>query len=201
MAPEPWLEIAQIGGDHHLDQLPNAGAILVPGHQVGGGLQHRHGVGDRNAALAEVQERVIVLGVADADHVVGRQTELAERLAKAGRLAQAGRQHHHGVFVERHMQLETQIADDFEDGGLVGLPGGNNDAADRQGRHTALPQGADEGFGRRLAEELFLARGRVVDDRAVLCDDAVEQLDVRTGREQILQLATGHEDEPSARVA
>ena len=200
MAPEPWLEIAQIASDQHLDQLPNAGAMVVPGHKVGGVLQHRQGVGDRNPALAEAQEGVIVLGVANADHVVGRQTELAERLGEAGRLAQARRQHHHGVFVERHMQLEPEITDDLEDRGLMRLPGRHDHPADRDRGHTALPQRADKRFGRRLAEQLFLARCRAIEDSAVLCDDPVEQLDVRTDREQILQFATGHEDEPTARV-
>ena len=183
-----------------LNQLPNAGAFVVPGHQVGGVLQHRHCVGHRNPALAEVQEGVIVLGVADADDVVCRQTELAERLGEAGRLAQARRQHHHGVLVERHMQLESEITDDLEDGGLMGLPRRHDHPADRDRGNTTLPQRADKRFGRRLAEELFLARCRAIDDSAVLCNDSVEQLDVRTDREQVLQLATGHEDEPTARV-
>ena len=200
VAPEPWLEIAQIGGDQRLDQLPDARALGAPGHQVGGVLQHRQRVGHRNPALAEVQEGVIVLGVADADHVVGRQTELAERLGEAGRLAQARRQHHHGVFVERHVQLEPEIADDLEDRGLVGLPCRHDHPADGDRGHTALPQRADKRFGRRLAEELFLARCRAIDDSAVLCDDPIEQLDVRTDREQILQLAAGDEDQPTARV-
>lgn len=174
--------------------------MVVPGHEVGGVLQHRQCVGHRNPALAEAQERVIVLGVADADHVVGRQTELAERLGETGRLAQARRQHHHGVFVERHMQLESEITDDLEDGDLVGLPGRNDHPADRDRGNPALPQRTDKRFGRRIAEELFLARCGPIDDSAVLSDDPVEQLDVRTYREQILQLATGHEDEPTARV-
>ena len=100
---------------------------------------------------------MIVLGVADADHVVGRQTKLAERLGEAGRLAQARRQHHHGVFVERHMQLEPEITDDLKDAGLVGLPGRNDHPANRNRGNPALPQRADERFGRRLAKELFLA--------------------------------------------
>ena len=55
-------------------------------------------------------------------------------------------------------------------------------------------------FGRRFAEELFLARCGAIDDGAVLSDDPVEHLHVRTDREQVLQLAAGHEDEPPTRV-
>ena len=200
MAPEPWLEIAQIASDQHLDQLPNAGAMVALGHKVGSVLQHRQCVGYRNPALAEAQEGVIVLGVADADHVVGRQTELAERLGETGRLAQARGEHHHGAFVECHMQLEPEIADGLEDRGLVGLPGRHDHPANGDRGNTALPQRADKRFGRRLAEELLLARCRAIDDSAVLCDDPIEQLDVRTYREQILQLAAGDEDEPAARL-
>ena len=129
---------------------------------------------------------MIVLGVTDADDIVGRQTELAERFDKAGRLGQARRKYHHGVFVERHMQLKPEITDDLEDGGLVGLPSRNDHPPDRDWQNPVLPQRADKRFGRRLAEELFLARCRPIDDRAVLSDDPVEQLDVRTYREQIL---------------
>ena len=46
----------------------------------------------------------------------------------------------------------------------------------------------------------FLARCRAIDDSTVLSDDSVEQLHMRADRQQILQLATGHQDEPTAGV-
>src|SRR4029453_6419833 len=92
------------------------------------------------------------------------------------------------------MQLESEITDDLEYGGLVRLPRRHDHPADRERGHTTLPQRPDKRFGRRLAEELFLARCRAIDDRAVLSDDSVEQLHTRADREHVLQLATGHED-------
>ena len=68
----------------------------------------------------------------------------------------------------------------------MGLPGCNDHPTDRDRQNPALPKRADKSFGRRLAEELFLARRRPIDDSAVLSDDSVEHLDVRTYREQIL---------------
>jgi hypothetical protein len=38
---------------------------------------------------------MVVLGVADADRVVGRDAETAQRLDEPGLLRDAGRQHHH----------------------------------------------------------------------------------------------------------
>ena len=44
------------------------------------------------------------------------------------------------------------------------------------------------------------ARCGAKNDRAVLSDNTIEELDVRTDGEQIFQFATGHEYEPTAGV-
>ena len=98
------------------------------------------------------------------------------------------------------MQFESEITDDLEDGGLVRLPRRHDHPADRDRGHTTLPQRADKRFGRRLGEELFLARCRAIDDGAVLSDDSVEQAHMRADRKHVLQLAAGHEDQPTAGI-
>ena len=84
----------------------------------------------------------------------GESAELLERGGQAGRLVHAGRQHHHGALVEDHLQLQPELADRFEHGDLVRLPGRHDHAADRRAaRRRAPAQLLRERGRRRLGQQ------------------------------------------------
>src|SRR5690606_32988573 len=86
-------------------------------------LDGRQRVRDGRGELAEPQERVVILGVADADDVVRRDREALERSLEAGRLVDAGRQDHDRALVEYDLQLEPVVADRLEHRRRMRLPG------------------------------------------------------------------------------
>ena len=97
--------------------------------------------------------------------------QLAQRRGEARRLVHAGGQHHHGAFVEDHLQLEAEIADGVEHGRANAAP-----MSPRSRRPTdsgATPRrssSATNAGGGGVGEHgLSLARGPV-EQRAVLGD-------------------------------
>ena len=73
---QPARGAGQVVGDESVDQLDDAGPVVAAGHQVGGLLYGRQGVGHGHTALAEGEKSVVVLGVADADDIVRRKAQL-----------------------------------------------------------------------------------------------------------------------------
>ena len=59
----------------------------------------------------------------------------------------------------------------------------------------------DEGLRRRFVERLLFASLRPVEQRAVLRDDAFEQVEARKDRLQVVELAAGDEHQLAARLA
>lgn len=72
------------------------------------------------AAKPQASRTLIVLRVADRDHVVRRNIQFGEGRLQAARLVDAGRQHHDGSLVEDDLQLQSEFPDGLEDRGLVG---------------------------------------------------------------------------------
>lgn len=70
---------------------------------------------------ARCHGRMIVLGIADRYGVVRRNPQLGQRRRQAGRLVAAGRQYHHGAFVEDDLHFQAQSAPCFQDDIFVGL--------------------------------------------------------------------------------
>jgi hypothetical protein len=62
--------VRQVGREQLLDQLPDALSPGAAGDQVGFRLDAVQRVRDRDRAAALREERMVVLGIADADHVV-----------------------------------------------------------------------------------------------------------------------------------
>ena len=131
--------LGQIAREQLFDQLPHTVPPGSAGHHVGFGLNAVQRVGDRDRAAAHGQERVVVLGVADADHVVRRQPALHQRRGQPARLVDAGGQHHHRALVEYDLQLEAELADRLEHDVLHRLPARDDAAANRERMHAALP--------------------------------------------------------------
>ena len=78
---------------------------------------------------------------------------------------------------------------------LVRLDGGDDRFAHRQRRDAAALELLHERRRRRRTEGAGGARRGVVEQRAVLRHDAVEQAHLRKDREQLIELAPGDEDE------
>jgi hypothetical protein len=96
------------------------------------------------------------------------------------------------------VKLETEIADRIEHRAVVRLPRRDDAAPDRKRLDAELGESCHERRGWRIGEALLLACLRRVEKRAVLGDDALEQLDARKYALQIVELAARDEQQPAA---
>ena len=198
-----WLSGERVASRSCRDELGGELATPAPAspreHEIGRVADRGQRAADGRGALAELQERVVVLGVADADDVVRRDLELLERGHEPRRLVDAGRQDHDGAFVEDDLQLEAELADRFEHGRLVRLARRDDDLAGGERGDAALAQSGEQRRRRRLREPAPLLRRRAIEQRAVLGDDALEDREVRMDAHEIVELAARDEHEPAPR--
>ena len=141
---------------------------------------------------------MIVLRVADRDHFVRRHAEVAQRELRSGRLVDAGGQHHHRFAIEDHLQLEAELADRLDHQRFLRRMRRHDDLAHLEGLNATPAQRRDELLGRRIGEQRDVAASRVVNERAVLRNDIIEQIDAVANAQQIVQPASGHEDRAPA---
>lgn len=193
------VQVAQVVLQEQVDEVDDPIAMIALGDQIGVFLEHRDGIRDGDGAFAEIEEGVVVLSIADPGDVVQRQAQLRERHFQARGLVDAGGQNHDRPFVEDDLQLQAKIPDDFQHRGLVRLPRGHDDVPDRQRLDVALPKGLDERLGGRLGQLFDLPRGRIIEQRAVLRDDVIEEVHVREHRDELLQLSARDQDQLPAR--
>jgi hypothetical protein len=191
----------QVVLQHPRRQLRDPAAVLAGRHEGDALLDRGEGVGHRHRALAEIQETVVVLGVADADHVVERQPQLLQGGAEARPLVDAGWQDHHGVPVEDDLQLQAQVANGFEHDRLVRPHRGHDDPSELERSDAALGEQGDELRRYRLGEgPLFLA-GRSIENGPVLGDHAVEEVEGLEQGGDVGEQPAGDEEELPARLA
>ena len=81
---------------------------------------------------------------------------------------------------------------------LVRFPRGDDAAADGNAFDAARAQCVDERLRGPLAEQAFLARRGPVDERAILSDDALEQIEAIEDGLQVVDLATCDHDEAAS---
>jgi hypothetical protein len=201
MANQARFAPGQIAGDDLFDQLRYTGAVIGSQHDVGAVLQRRQRIGNGGRAFAHAQKRMIVFRIAYADGIVCRYSDLAQRRRQAARLGDAGGQHHDGALVEDDLQLQAQVANDFEYRGLVRLPGRNDDPAHRDGMDLPRDEHIDEDLRRTLRQYLLFSARRPVNERAVLGDDALEQVQPREHPPQVIHFATRNEDQFAAAIS
>ena len=180
-------EILEVVGEDPIDQLHDPPAAAVTDDEVGPLLEHRQRVGYGRRELAEAQECMVVLGVADADDVVRGEAQLVERDGEPGRLVDPRGEHHDGPFIEDDLPLQAHLADRLEDGALMGLDGRDDRTPDGYRRDAPLADGLDQRRRRRLAQHLLLAAGGPVEQRAILDDHAIEEVDLREDLQQLLE--------------
>src|ERR671925_165114 len=78
------------------------------------------------------------------------------------------------------------------------MPCCDNDSSDRKRLHLPRLQLFQEPCRGRRAEQLLLASGRTIQESAVLSHHALKEMNLGKDREQLVQLATGDEDQPSS---
>jgi hypothetical protein len=140
---------------------------------------------------------VIVFRIAHGDHVVRREPDLLEGREHPRPLVDARRQNHHGALVEDDLVAHAEVSNHAEDRRFVRLARRHDDFAHRDRLHAA-PRELGHELGRRpFGEASPVARCRIVDDRAVLDDDAREKLGVGKRRQEIVEQAARDEHELS----
>src|SRR6185369_3941236 len=191
----PRHDVHEVVEEVLFDELHRALGGHPARHVVRALAQRRHRVGHRHRALAHRQERVIVLGVADADHVVRRQLERRQRRRQPGALGDAARQQHERALVEDERALDAGLLDGGQRGLRERRLGRQDRAPDRKDDAAALERGDQRGLG-RVAQRAHLAPLGEVDERAVLGDHRVEHpLELGTDRLQVGQHASGDEEQ------
>ena len=189
------------GQQRSAQQVGHPLAVRQRQHHVGVRADGVDRVGDGHPDLAGIQQAVVVLGVADADRVVVRQAQIAERLEQAAALGHPGRQDHQLAPVADELAVQAELADHLQRGRLVG--GGAGD------QHLPVAVGDTTG-GQRRAHRAADGGGQQADaDRgdhhgAVLGDDRVDVLlDLREHGAQLAHDPPGdqdHPDPPGARL-
>ena len=124
---------AEIVVDELVDELDHTVARAAAGHEDRARLQRRIRVRDGHGALGELEERVVVRGVADGDDFVPRQAHREQRAREAGGLVDAGGEDHHRLAVEDDLQLQAEVIEGVDDGVLVGVLRRDDDAPDSSG--------------------------------------------------------------------
>ena len=182
------------GQQRSQEQVGHPRAVRQRQHHIRVRAEGADRVGDGHPDLAGIQQAVVVLGVADADRVVRRQAQLAERLEQAGALGHPGRQDHQLAPVADELAVQAELADHLQRGRLVGggagdqhLPAAMGDpAAGQRGAHRAADRGGQQ------------ADAAVRDQQgAVLGDDRVNVLvDLREYGAQLAHDPPGDQDHP-----
>src|SRR5690606_12474668 len=123
--------------------------------------------------FAVANEGMVVFRIADPQHFVPREPEAAQSGAQAGRLVDAGREHHDGGSIEDDLQLETELPHDVEDDAAMPIVSTDQYASRIDRLDAALAQFLGESlrYGRR--EQGLLAATRVVEHRTVLRNDQI----------------------------
>lgn len=92
-----------------------------------------------------------------------------------------------------------RLADGLEHGGLVRLPGRDDCVADGERIDATCLEALDERRWRCRPERRLLARLGTVEQRAVLGDDPIEQVEARKRVLEVGELAAGDHQQPPAR--
>ena len=111
----------------------------------------------------------------------------------------AGRQHHHGAFVENDLQLQPKRVDGFEYGGLVGLPRRHNHPPGREWLDAGFPEPGHKPRRRWIGEGSLLPRIGAIEQSAILGDHSIEQIKPGHDTLQVFELASRDENEPPLR--
>jgi hypothetical protein len=200
-AREPRIDRPEVVRDQLVDQLDHAVARYTGRHERRSGPDRIDRIRHRDRTFGEAHERMVVLRIADSDHLVRRHAETAQRGLYPRSFVDAGGQHHDRFPVEDHLQLESELADRFDHLRLLRRMRRDDDPSHLQRLDTTPSQRCDEVLGRRLREQRDIAAVRVVKEGAVLGDDVIEELSALANAQQVVQPASGNEDRAPAGCA
>jgi len=130
----------------------------------------------------------------------GGHAEAAEHLLETALLRDGRRQHHDGLAIEDDLQLEPEVVDGAQDGRLVRHLRRDDDATGRE-RHARPLERGEKGRGGRRREVVHPFGSRLVEHGAVLRDDPVEEVELGTDLQQVVEPPSGDEDDAAARIA
>jgi hypothetical protein len=177
------------------------GGRPAPGQdQVGGAPQFGAPPAHRHADFAGREQLVVVLGIADAEHVVRRQPQHAQCLAQAGRLADRLRQDHDAAGVEQERQRQPQLLDRAQRRVRIGgIEFG--DAGAGTDRDPALAQQFQQPKSRRRGQHDRPPDLRERQHRPVFGHDGIEQPEVADQHAQVVEDPAGDQHDPEAALA
>src|SRR5579884_916599 len=79
-----WRDVCEIARDKPVYKFDDAFSSHTLGHAVGVLFQNGQSIGYRKTAAAEIQESMIVLSIANADHVLGKTADFEQPRRKSG---------------------------------------------------------------------------------------------------------------------
>lgn len=149
-------DFGEVAIDDAAHSAGHPGATRLARHDMRVSLHHRQRIGDRNSASAGAEKRMVVFRVPNPHNIQRRQFQSSKRCGKTACLVDARRQHHDCPLIKNDLQFEPEIAYCVEHNLLVGLPGRDDTAADRERIDLATAQLLNEKGRRRLPEQDFL---------------------------------------------
>lgn len=183
-----------------VDELDDTGSVLSLQPNVDFFAHHRKRVRNGRRTAADVKKRKIVFGIADAEHAVWPKSERMDGGAKPARLVDTGWEHHERAFVERDLDIETELADDVAHGRLACLSGRDDANAHRKRRDVSRAKRVDQRGGcARRKRSLLSCRG-LVEHCAVFDNGEVAQVESRKDVLEIGALPAADENEAAARL-
>ena len=150
--PAAGMEMGPAGQQRSQQQFGHPRAVRQRQRHIGVRAEGVDRIGDGHPDLAGIHQAVVVLGVTDADRVVRRQAQIAERLAQAAALGHPGRQDHQLAPVGDEPAVQAQLADHRKRGRLVGGGAGDyhppaavrDPAAGQRRAHRAADRGGQQ---------------------------------------------------------
>ena len=118
--PAARMEVGAPGKKRSSEQAGHPLTVGQGERHVGMSAEAIDGVGDRHADLAHLQQAVVVLGIADSQGVVLRQTQVTERLQQTAALGHPGGQDHQLAPITHEAAVQAQASDHLQRDRLVG---------------------------------------------------------------------------------
>ena len=167
------------------------------GHPVGPLLERRQGVCDGDGSTRRGEKGVVVLGVADADGVVRREPQLRQRRSRPVALLTPDGSTITAPLLKMTCSSSPRSRITSSTAVSCGSQVATMTWPTESGRCRAARSASTNSSAAARRARRAAVGGRV-EQRAVLGDDALEELDCGKDREQLVELAAGDEHELAA---
>ena len=162
--------------DRSGDRRGNGAAVFTREDPVRALSERQNGIARTCGEATRLEELVVVLGVTEREHIVGREAQFLDHLTDARALTHALRQEHESGPVVDELRGHVGGRERRPDADLVGPRGRDDDATElvEDAAVVELGQQARGRRGRLVAQD---PRLREVQDPPVPGDDAVEEVE------------------------